>query len=312
MSYLFTPLFNGRCLPKITDPNLVGPGTSYPVGLTFEHFIKVWYRVKKWRVILRFSMQSSGHAVIPEHPSFDYSNSIERNNDPLESSIDHTIAVNSEKDFVCKNYFYLFGTNDLLEIDNNPNKYEYRQNPPGFTNGDYTINRVFAIELRGSVGVTLRISPISTFSTLVFNGLYHPFLHIVFRFRSRSLISTSKTLWDPVSSPKNYASYIEKNRILSNDTPDGPNYNVNVNFDGDSFDLPCFFRDINYSGAGTHGSYGIVDGEVDLDGVSIEIVPEEYWPYDPGDGGGPIWDASTGAQLRDPYSVLKRGDGTFV
>ena len=32
--------------------------------------------------------------------------------------------------------------------------------------------------------------------------------------------------------------------------------------------------------------------------VSASLVAEEYWPYDPGDGGGPIYDSATGAQLR--------------
>ena len=32
--------------------------------------------------------------------------------------------------------------------------------------------------------------------------------------------------------------------------------------------------------------------------ASITITAEEYWPYDPGDGGGPIYDSATGAQLR--------------
>lgn len=31
---------------------------------------------------------------------------------------------------------------------------------------------------------------------------------------------------------------------------------------------------------------------------SVEIRAEEYWPYDPGDGGGPIYDSVTGEQLR--------------
>jgi hypothetical protein len=31
---------------------------------------------------------------------------------------------------------------------------------------------------------------------------------------------------------------------------------------------------------------------------SITVTPAEYWPYDPGDGGGPIYDSATGAQLR--------------
>lgn len=31
---------------------------------------------------------------------------------------------------------------------------------------------------------------------------------------------------------------------------------------------------------------------------SLAISATEYWPYDPGDGGGPIYDSGTGAQLR--------------
>jgi hypothetical protein len=32
--------------------------------------------------------------------------------------------------------------------------------------------------------------------------------------------------------------------------------------------------------------------------AALEIEAVEYWPYDPGDGGGPIYDKDTGAQLR--------------
>jgi hypothetical protein len=31
---------------------------------------------------------------------------------------------------------------------------------------------------------------------------------------------------------------------------------------------------------------------------SVDISIAEYWPYDPGDGGGPIYDSATGEQLR--------------
>jgi hypothetical protein len=34
-------------------------------------------------------------------------------------------------------------------------------------------------------------------------------------------------------------------------------------------------------------------------GAGIVVMrPQEYWPYDPGDGGGPIYDTTTGQQLR--------------
>jgi hypothetical protein len=32
--------------------------------------------------------------------------------------------------------------------------------------------------------------------------------------------------------------------------------------------------------------------------VTADLEALEYWPYDPGDGGGPIYDSATGAQLR--------------
>lgn len=34
---------------------------------------------------------------------------------------------------------------------------------------------------------------------------------------------------------------------------------------------------------------------------SITWTPVRWWGYDPGDGGGPIWDATTGAKLRPNY-----------
>lgn len=36
--------------------------------------------------------------------------------------------------------------------------------------------------------------------------------------------------------------------------------------------------------------------------IDIVISAKEYWPYDPGDGDGPIWDTSTGAKLRQNYT----------
>lgn len=32
--------------------------------------------------------------------------------------------------------------------------------------------------------------------------------------------------------------------------------------------------------------------------ISVSLVAEEYWPYDPNDGGGPIYNSATGEQLR--------------
>jgi len=37
---------------------------------------------------------------------------------------------------------------------------------------------------------------------------------------------------------------------------------------------------------------------------SFSITAEEYWPFDPGDGGGPIFNATTGNILRGPFPPL--------
>lgn len=52
---------------------------------------------------------------------------------------------------------------------------------------------------------------------------------------------------------------------------------------------------------------------------TLSVTPHKYWPYDPGDtidypgqdGSGPVYDTDTGEQLRNPFNIVKRGDGTF-
>ena len=41
-----------------------------------------------------------------------------------------------------------------------------------------------------------------------------------------------------------------------------------------------------------------VANEISQYGWKLEIEADSYWEYDPGDGGGPIYDKDTGAQLR--------------
>ena len=39
--------------------------------------------------------------------------------------------------------------------------------------------------------------------------------------------------------------------------------------------------------------------------AEASVTWNHFWGYDPGDGHGPIWDTSTGAKLRDPFSVQR-------
>lgn len=53
--------------------------------------------------------------------------------------------------------------------------------------------------------------------------------------------------------------------------------------------------------------------------INIAIDADEYWTYDPGDtesypgkdGSGPVYDSVTGEQLRNPFNIVKRTDGSF-
>ena len=76
---------------------------------------------------------------------------------------------------------------------------------------------------------------------------------------------------------------------------------LNIGFDGGNGAAI-----LTLSGGGSSG------GTISIDGInvpsfinpsttagSVIITPAEYWPYDPDDGGGPIYNSATGAQLRD-------------
>ena len=43
---------------------------------------------------------------------------------------------------------------------------------------------------------------------------------------------------------------------------------------------------------------GNLNFTVTVNDISTDFFPIKYWPYDPNDGGGPIYDSATGKQLR--------------
>jgi hypothetical protein len=61
---------------------------------------------------------------------------------------------------------------------------------------------------------------------------------------------------------------------------------ITSNFCGVSFSTP-----LKYNGPFSETLYVITS-------LNATLTATEYWPYDPGDGGGPIYNSATGAQLR--------------
>lgn len=43
--------------------------------------------------------------------------------------------------------------------------------------------------------------------------------------------------------------------------------------------------------------------DTDVLQADVEFLAESWWAYDPGDGGGPVWNVLTGSQIRDPFSI---------
>lgn len=58
-----------------------------------------------------------------------------------------------------------------------------------------------------------------------------------------------------------------------------------------------FFEPSNLS-ATYDTNTGTISAQVDPALGTMSITPHEWWAYDPGDGGGPIYDTATGRQLR--------------
>lgn len=106
----------------------------------------------------------------------------------------------------------------------------------------------------------------------------------------------------------------------------GENYGPNLARAGDVFRPAFLFRD-DQGGGGTEFSTDPNEGATQSDGGEViafageagapiymgayysdiqgvlTISEEEYWPYDPGDGGGPVWDSASGGLLRPDMIV---------
>jgi len=115
-----------------------------------------------------------------------------------------------------------------------------------------------------------------------YDGLYYPVLEIGLG------ASVSVAFSDGVVS-ENYSANLST-------SGSGTPTTIGLQIDGESFTLPVFLDESGATGGHISASFDPAD-------FPIIITPTSFWPYDPGDGGGPVWDSSTGAQLRNPFSV---------
>ena len=88
--------------------------------------------------------------------------------------------------------------------------------------------------------------------------------------------------------PTIYLQFLGNDVLFHTESTPGTAGSIAVTMDGYSFSLK----------AASAGAFSI-----SAYSGTVTITPVEWWEHDPGDGGGPVWNAGTGAPERDPETI---------
>lgn len=274
----------------------VGRGTAYPVGISFSKFVRWYYGVKQWKCTFNGTAQASGQVTVPQEPgpppgpvhapqstSSSVSGPVIFDADYVDDPDSGIFPIVNENDFLVNSALLAgigFGGED---------------SDTGHPDSPADVSSSAVLNSSGSGGFffNLFIDSDSGFPNVYYvNGLFYPAISIsagaesVFSYFFAGSFAT------------NYSHSVSLEADGSGDA------SIDVSMDGESFSLPATFdEEITQSGPVAP------DAESVTVTISVEITPSEYWTYDPGDGKGPIWDASSGEQLRD--NAYQAGLGNF-
>jgi len=130
-----------------------------------------------------------------------------------------------------------------------------------------------------------------------YNGLYYPSIELVIKLSVGASIPDpyagwlggfGGTVYFPFGFGSDASVYLNYQNANPSFSPAGPDPAPQA--------VTLFGQTVNYY-LGTNLNFPPGDtGSDGLDMLTVEIG--EWWPYDPGDGSGPYWDASTGNPLR--------------
>lgn len=300
MAYLSTYRAFPYCIIERTS-QAIGSGTLYPVGFTWDELIQLFYRIGelKFTASAVFSRIDYGTLEIDGEVLFQhYLHSARFGSGAEQFEVTPKVDEHREAALSCESDFTVSSTPhtslDFVnfdaaterteEIDSSsifdPLKslgYLHAKITPG-PNGSGTLGAYILAQIDfGQKGTSRRM--------LEEGGLYYPNIQITLRAASASQgeISTFK-----------------------GPNPSNPLLNKvgTISFLGKALDI--------WSGRAT-------DAWPTLSSFSFALGANYHWPYDPGDtdpypgkdGSGPVYNSATGAQLRNPFNIVKRGDGTF-
>lgn len=265
MAGLSTPFAFPFCIESSTD---VGFGTDYPIGVDYETIFKWYWRVKEWSISLNSSTQSASASSGSASAS---SSSVTPITGVLQATRPSGLTT-VETQLVCgQNYFVLQSPVSNEDYDpQSSDDDDYFYAAESFTSA--FINDAILFD---SFGDRIRTN----------SGLYYPLFLIDFSIEASGFWSRTPKNGDPGNSGYEVKGFNEGSGSGT----------IDLTVDGETTSFRCVQSSDSQTDTGGTASSS-------LTGVTISLTPTAYWPYNPGSGGD-IWDSSTGAQLRDPFSV---------
>lgn len=285
MAYFVTPL---RCFPAVPSGD-VGPGTRYPFAFaSFAEAVKFAYALQKiseddgagdgllFNATMDFTFTPSGF------PSFPITGEINTGLIVPEGISDLPDEVSN----ACERGYI---TSTVLESDGDSDT---------AVDGMYTLNYSSTISV--SMAYRLYLDDIVTSG-----GNFYPRFHFDIDIVASGV---GNVMIGDIFYDANFVTVTHLYRsCLSDfgDFPGTPALNGTVSFLGKSVDVYLATYDDTSQLSGSTYTYTEIENNL----LDFSVTPSGWWPYDPGDGNGPVWDATTGAQLRAP--VVRDGNGEW-
>lgn len=272
--------------PAIVKKGAVTPGDLYrPIAMTLPEVCRWYYGINKLKVSLDLNMTFA--ASTP-------STSVSQFVGTLESDLDSVVTD-------WNNYSYGNEIDYLFEDTSNFDVYNNRAiwHSELLSDGDEDVAPTGAYsEWRYSISDSIILfrpstydAPVDQASIIDDDGTFYPFVYIYFDITLRA----SSIELGPGGGSSNHEILIEVGSDPSLITPFGSPFSMDANFLGRTIPLGGYMYEDNNSSGSTSAS---ITGALP---TKVDITVGKWWPYDPGDGLGPIWDVDTGAKLRNKF-----------
>jgi len=293
----------GPSFPSKSSSELItvyGNGTEYNFGLTLSELMLIYWRVSKYKITIEgdfvVSLPSLTHTVTKTE--CDYSVTATATAGAVSASLSLPVSdeasslSENESGKVCNEQFFLniINIDDDASFDDDVQNNSAESPPIGcFVSAKAVASQRVDASIVVSVGFD-SFNDVQVISVKQQDGTFIYYPKSFFGSSSQASTLTEKSEGDGANMQRERKS----NRVSTDfgPVPSGANVTLTIGFPwGDKdFTLPLY-RFLIFTGETADTALpSIAD-------LSVKLS-FEYWPYDPGDGLGPIYDSATGKQLR--------------